>query len=71
MITPTLPARVGLVGYGVDRNIRADAATRLAGVHGLGEERLSVRSDYEGSDPHLEGTRQSIGFLRSMRKAAT
>lgn len=31
----------------------------------------SVRSDYDGSDPHPEGTRQSIGFLRSMRKAAT
>lgn len=31
----------------------------------------SARSDYEGSDPHLEGTRQSSGILRSMRKAAT
>ena len=30
-----------------------------------------VRSDYEGSDPHLEGTRHSIGFLRSTRKAAS
>ena len=56
--------RVAIVGCGgiAHQHARAYAEQAYTG---------SVRSDDEGSDPHLEGTRQSIGFLRSMRKATT
>jgi hypothetical protein len=77
MITPTVHVHVKHVVWVGDGTRFVAAGTRSIGIFELMRQlddqayTGSARSDYEGSDSHLEGTRQGIGFLPSMRKTAT